>query len=203
MATSLLLPGQYVRVRLQVGERARRADGAADGARLEPARQIRLRRRTERHGRAAPGHAGPPRTASWSPSSRRIAEGDEVITGNLQKIGPGHAGAAAGRQDRVLRLKNGVAGHASSHARWRSLRPMPRPEGARCRAFLPPRAYPTRPVRSDHLGASPSRQIPTSGRLAQKRTRLRACAQKRMLRPSTGPCCSMSKPYRVRPEPCS
>ena len=40
-----LLPGQYVRVRLHVGEQPGRADGAAGGARLEPARQICLRRR--------------------------------------------------------------------------------------------------------------------------------------------------------------
>ena len=68
---------------------ARCADGAADGAGLEPARQIS----STSSARATRS------TSGWSRSARPavtmvavlsgVSEGDQVITGNLQKIGPG------------------------------------------------------------------------------------------------------------------
>ena len=63
-----LLPGQYVRVRICMSARARCADGAADGDRIEPARQIRLRRRSREQGASNAWFRWGRRTAISSPS---------------------------------------------------------------------------------------------------------------------------------------
>ena len=64
-----LLPGR-IRPRAAAHQgRAGRADGAADGARVEPDGQIRLCRRRRRQGRAAPADARADATASSSASS--------------------------------------------------------------------------------------------------------------------------------------
>ena len=84
-----LLPGQYVRVRLRIERRARRADGAAGRARLEPDGQISSMS-SARATRPSSGSSRSARpTASSSASPAASSEGDRVIVGNLQKIGPG------------------------------------------------------------------------------------------------------------------
>ena len=68
--------------------RARRVHGAADGARLEPDGQIRLCGRRGRQGRAAPPYLGPT-DGDLVSVVKGLSEGERIIVGNLQKIGPG------------------------------------------------------------------------------------------------------------------